>query len=119
MKKERTKMLDLSFLLLFVLILSNSISISFYFRIVAFFIPVSLITIFYKEQSFRLNHIRILFLTSLISFISQFYTFRRELSISDEYMLLYPVPSIFMNSYSKDLINQEVYEDGSPKNVKY
>ncbi len=59
-------------------------------------------------------NLRIVYFFTILTFIANIYTFRRELSLSSEYKLLYsPLPTILFYTYSESHINQLIDETGS------
>ncbi len=60
-----------------------------------------------------------LFLFSLLSFTSQIYSWRRELTISNEKLLFYPIPVSLSSSYSYEWLLENINYDGQAKNLKY
>lgn len=94
-----------------------AISDTLYFRIAILFIPIGLYLSFCKKSS--RHSILLLLICSFISFTSQIYSFRRELTLSREYKLFYPAPLVFNTSFSEEWVNQNIYEDGQGKSLKY
>lgn len=92
-----------------------AISDTLYFRMAILFIIIGLALFFMGEKQYSRVKIYILLLCSSISFFSQIYTFRREATISREYMLFCPAPLGFSSTFSKQWIEQHVYEDGEGK----
>lgn len=94
-----------------------AISDTLYFRIALLFIAVGLALFFLDAKQYSRVKIYILIFCSSLSFLSQIYTFRREATISREYMLFFPAQFGFSSTFSKQWIEQHVYEDGAGKGL--
>ena len=94
-----------------------AISDTLYFRVAILFITIGLASFFMDGKQYSQVKIYILLLCSSISFFSQIYTFRREATISREYMLFYPASIGFSSTFSRQWIEQHVYEDGAGKGL--
>lgn len=96
-----------------------AISNTLFTRISQFFIPIGLyiwaLLYNYKWKKYSL----LLLSCGVLSFISQIYTFRREATISREYMLFCPVVVSLSSGYTYSWIIDNVYEDGAGKSLKY
>ena len=68
------------------------------------------------NQSLFKKRIILFFVVGFICFFSSFWTRRREISISNEYKLLFPTYSILSNEYDEKWMNQNVMSDGFPLN---
>lgn len=96
-----------------------AISSTLFMRISQFFIPIGLcIFVLLYSSKFKRYSLLVL-LCGILSFVSQIYTFRREATISREYMLFCPVAVSLSSEYTYDWIMDNVYEDGSGKSLKY
>ena len=95
------------------------ISVTLYMRIAQFFIPIGLyiFALFYNPRLKRFS--LFVLLCGILSFFSQIYTFRREATISREYLLFGPVVLALSSEYTYDWIINNVYEDGAGKSLKY
>ena len=118
-KKNMNNLVYYSYLLLFLLVFCNTVSVTMFFRFFSFSIPVFLLAFFSSINRVSILELRVLCLVSCIGFLSQIYTNRREFEISREYKLLYPTPYIITNVYQKKWLQENIYEDGSAKYLVY
>ena len=113
---EKDKLLKMYYISLIILSLVISFKVIF-FRYV--FIPIFLSLFFffiYRNKYLTKSKIYILLFFSFITFLSGIYTYRNEYSISRHTMLVYkPLPLILCNSFSKQWLHNNVYEDGNFK----
>lgn len=119
-KKENHKINWYAHLLFLNLMISYSISATFFFRMSVFSVLIFFISYLLSDniRSFYLE-IKVLVLVFFISFLSQIYTYRRELTISSEFKLLFPAPIALINIYSQSWLEDNVYEDGCAKYLSY
>ena len=96
-----------------------ALSFTLYERYSLIFIFSCLIIVYLSQTKISNQLIFLIFCCSLISFCSQIYTFRREFTISSEYLLAAPIPVIVNHHYSTTWINQNINSDGSGQNLKY
>lgn len=106
-------------LLIVLIAIYYAISNTLFMRISQFFIPIGLyIFVLSYDCKWRKYSLLLLF-CGMLSFISQIYTFRREATISREYMLFCPVVVGLSSGYTYNWIIDNVYEDGAGKSLKY
>ena len=106
-------------LLIVLIAIYYAISNTLFMLISQFFIPIGLyIFVLSYDCKWRKYSLLLLF-CGMLSFISQIYTFRREATISREYMLFCPVVVGLSSGYTYNWIIDNVYEDGAGKSLKY
>lgn len=118
-QKNKSKYQQLANILIICTCACFAISDTLYFRIAILFIPIGLSLYFVKSKSYKISTTFILLFCSLISFGSQIYTYRRESTLSREYLLVCPAPIALCNVFTEQWINQHVYEDGAGKSLNY
>lgn len=97
------------------------ISLTLFFRISLLFVLVSLYAFSVEFGKYRrgIMDFRILLFCCFLSFSSQVYKFRREATISREYLLVCPLPFSFFNEFDYQWIVDNVDEGGAGRNLKY
>lgn len=120
LKKENCKINWYAHLLFLNLIISYSISATLFFRMSVFSILIFFLAYLLSDKTFAFRYeIKALMIVFFISFLSQIYTYRRELTISSEFKILFPAPVAIVNIYSYDWLDENVYEDGCAKKIIY
>lgn len=97
------------------------ISLTMFFRISLLFILVSLYAFAAEFGKYKHTYValKIILICGLLSFSSQIYKFRREATISREYLLVYPLPFSLFNSFDYYWIENNISGEGAGKSLKY
>lgn len=108
-------------LLIVVICICYLISFTMFFRISLLFVSVAMyaFTIEFRQNKWNMIVLKILFFSCLLSFFSQMYKYRREMTISREYLLALPIPASLINTFDYQWVVNNVDGNGAGINLKY
>lgn len=97
------------------------ISFTMFFRISLLFVSVALcaFAIEFKQKKWNIIVLKMIFLSCFLSFFSQIYKYRREMTISREYLLVLPMPVLLINTFDYQWVVNNVDHSGAGINLKY
>jgi hypothetical protein len=108
------KQIKILFLSLFILLILIFDQFTLFTRYSIAIIPILGYFILYN-YNYNNSFYNLIFLSSLITILSQIYSFKNQIIYSNIYKIIFPINFIISNKYDKNWINKNVYYNGDFK----